>query len=235
MPLVYFYPADGKISNWERSNHLKKSLPQALTRFYPLAGRIVDNLYVDCNDEGVEFFQAKAEVELSEILSNPIPGELNKFLPYDLNDSRDYCMSVQVSFHELWWNGCRFSHFSQDCRFHVPSLVCKQLGRHCSVGILIFHTQSLRLPLFSQPKDHVPDSNLVIKEEIVTKIFVFSTSKIDALKDKFANTYGEKQRPTRTEALSTFIWSRFMASTSSRRQSQQDLLDRTGSKPPSKA
>ncbi|GMP97598.1 hypothetical protein CsSME_00045784 [Camellia sinensis var. sinensis] len=41
------------------SQRLKVSLSETLTHFYPLAGRFRDNLAVDCNDEGVEFFEAR--------------------------------------------------------------------------------------------------------------------------------------------------------------------------------
>ncbi|KAL2559902.1 HXXXD-type acyl-transferase family protein [Forsythia ovata] len=214
MPLVYFYPADGKISNWERSNQLKKSLPEALTRFYPLAGRIVDNFYVDCNDAGVEFFQAKAEVELSKILSNPIPDELNKFLPHDPHDFRDFCMAVQVSFLNCGGMvvGLMISHKIVDATsLHMFANSWAAIAR----GDTDIPYPKFDAATIFPPKDHVPGSNdLVIKKEsTVTKLLVFSTSKIDALKDEYANTNGEKRRPTRIEALSTFIWSRFMAST----------------------
>ncbi|KAL2543328.1 HXXXD-type acyl-transferase family protein [Abeliophyllum distichum] len=213
MPLVYFYPADGKISNWERSNQLKKSLSEALTRIYRLAGRVVDNLYVDCNDAGVEFFQAKAEVEQSKILSNPIPDELNKFLPHDPNDFRDFCMAVQVSFLNCGGMvvGLMISHKIADAMsLHMFAKSWAAIAR----GDTNIPDPKFDAATIFPPKDHVPGSNQVIKEEsTVTKIFVFPTSKIDVHIDKYANTNGEKRRPTRIEALSTFIWSRLMAST----------------------
>ncbi|PSS13648.1 Vinorine synthase [Actinidia chinensis var. chinensis] len=52
----------------------------------------------------------------------------------------------------------------------------------------------------------------IVKDNIVTKRFVFSASKIEALRDKFSdNTFGEfPRRPSRIETLSAFIWARFM-------------------------
>ncbi|CAI9775334.1 unnamed protein product [Fraxinus pennsylvanica] len=212
MPYIYFYPADGRSSNWERSNRMKESLPEALTRFYPLAGKLVDRLYVDCNDVGVEFFQAKAEVKLSEILSNPIPGELNKFLPHDPNDFRDFCTAVQVSF--LTCGGMA-----------VGFVVSHKIADAVSMGMFINSWAAITrgdsdipYPKFEgatlfPPRNLGSQSDLVIKERPVTKLFVFSKSKIDALKDKYAKINGGRLRPTRIEALSTFVWSRFMAST----------------------
>ena len=42
------------------SSVLKQSLSDVLTRYYPLAGRVKDNINVDCNDEGVLFHEAQA-------------------------------------------------------------------------------------------------------------------------------------------------------------------------------
>ena len=48
MPLVLFYPKEDctNLTNLEQSIRIKKSLSEALTRFYPLAGRVKDNLYI---------------------------------------------------------------------------------------------------------------------------------------------------------------------------------------------
>ncbi|KAL0434583.1 UNVERIFIED_CONTAM: Stemmadenine O-acetyltransferase [Sesamum latifolium] len=54
------------ISNPANSNHLQKSLSQVLSKFYPLAGHLVDDLYVDCNDEGVPYVEAVANCSLSQ-------------------------------------------------------------------------------------------------------------------------------------------------------------------------
>ncbi|GLT69016.1 hypothetical protein SLA2020_412020 [Shorea laevis] len=58
-PMILYYPMNQRISHpivdivSQRSHLLKQSLSETLTRFYPFAGKIKDNLSVDCNDEGV--------------------------------------------------------------------------------------------------------------------------------------------------------------------------------------
>ncbi|KAL7170180.1 hypothetical protein ACSBR2_035104 [Camellia fascicularis] len=57
VPLIFYYPLgifedDSKATNLTRSDQLKKSLADVLTKFYPLAGRLKEDLYIDCNDEG---------------------------------------------------------------------------------------------------------------------------------------------------------------------------------------
>ena len=53
-----------------------------------------------------------------------------------------------------------------------------------------------------------------------TNRFVFSASKISALRDKFSdNSFGEfPRRPSRIEALSAFIWARFMTAIKAQEQ-----------------
>ena len=54
------------------------------------------------------------------------------------------------------------------------------------------------------------------KSTATTKRFVFDASKIESLREKYAaKTRGEKssKRPSRVEAVSAFIWSRFIAAT----------------------
>ncbi|KAH6787462.1 HXXXD-type acyl-transferase family protein [Perilla frutescens var. hirtella] len=65
-PFVYFYTSNPMIPNSQKSNLLKKSLSEVLSRYYPLAGRLVGNLYVDCNDAGAPFSEAEADCDLSK-------------------------------------------------------------------------------------------------------------------------------------------------------------------------
>ncbi|KAI3932745.1 hypothetical protein MKW92_028011, partial [Papaver armeniacum] len=46
-------------SSRHRCDVLKKSLAETLTRYYPLAGRIKDEKSVECNDEGVDYIEAR--------------------------------------------------------------------------------------------------------------------------------------------------------------------------------
>ena len=97
MPFVLFFSRDaGDMLNEVRRSRIKRSLSEALARYYPLAGRVKDNLYIDCNDEGVPYVEARVECELADILDNPIPRMMNKFLPYELDDVRDLAAAVQV-------------------------------------------------------------------------------------------------------------------------------------------
>lgn len=212
MPLVYFYSSNSKIPNYQKSNHLKKSLSQALSIFYPLAGRLVGNLYVDCNDGGAPFSEAEADCDLSHVTTNPDPKQMNKFLPYKLNEPQDFCMAVQATY------------------FHCGGLAVGLIISHKIADALSFFSfanawsavarngdgSGVQLPKFDgatyfPPRDigGFKPSTGIMREEVATKIFTFPAKKIALLRER----YSGGGVPTRVEALSAFIWTRFIAAT----------------------
>ncbi|KAJ4715310.1 vinorine synthase-like [Melia azedarach] len=68
----------------KRLQLLKQSLSEALTLYYPLAGRIKDDISVDCNDEGVYFVEARAKIPLNQFLNQTDRSLVGKFCP--IND-----------------------------------------------------------------------------------------------------------------------------------------------------
>ncbi|KAK3026283.1 hypothetical protein RJ639_041232 [Escallonia herrerae] len=55
----------------ERSKRLKQLLSETLTRFYPFAGAVKDNLHIDCDDAGVYYVEAHVKDNLSDFLNKP--------------------------------------------------------------------------------------------------------------------------------------------------------------------
>ena len=98
IPAVFFYPSNPTIPNSEKSKLLKKSLSSVLSIYHPLAGRRVDNLYVDCNDAGAPFSEAEADCDLSPAVANPDPKNLKKFLPHETEEFHDLCMAVHATY-----------------------------------------------------------------------------------------------------------------------------------------
>ncbi|KAG5520713.1 hypothetical protein RHGRI_033333 [Rhododendron griersonianum] len=231
MPLVLFYPRDvnDNLDNSEKSSHLKKSLSDALTRFYPLAGRMVDNLYVDCNDEGVPYVEAEAKSRLSEVISDPIPGEMNQFLPCELDDVRDLLLVIQVTFFACGGMAVAvgISHKIADALslFMFINGWAAGATAHGDTDILVPQFESATIFPPMDTTGFTPSTGIA-KSDIVTKRFVFTASKISTLREKFSknnttteggelgNYYNSSRRPTtRVEALSAFIWTRFMVAT----------------------
>ncbi|KAI3845201.1 hypothetical protein MKX03_024859 [Papaver bracteatum] len=73
-------------SSRHRCDVLKKSLAETLTRYYPLAGRIKDEKSVECNDEGVDYIEARVVgIAVSQViqLANSDIEVMEPFLPYE--------------------------------------------------------------------------------------------------------------------------------------------------------
>ncbi|KAF5443018.1 hypothetical protein F2P56_035615 [Juglans regia] len=218
MPLVLFYPRDSNahLNNIDCQDNIKTSLSKALTLFYPMAGRVKDNSHVDCNDEGVHYVEAKTNCNLSEFLEDPNLVELNKFLPYELDDVNEVALAVQVT--------------SFSCGGIVIGLVFAHKVSDASSFFSFLNTWSalacgsndITNPRFESamifPPETFPSyspSRGIAKNKIVLKRFVFDSSAISALRAKYStnNTSIEYPRPTRVEALSAFIFDHFLAAT----------------------
>ncbi|QCD94260.1 shikimate O-hydroxycinnamoyltransferase [Vigna unguiculata] len=81
-PLILFYSKTTNLQGFsDVSTQLKKSLSEALTIFYPLAGRRRDYVSIDCNDEGAIFMEASVNTTMELFLKPPKLELLNQLLP----------------------------------------------------------------------------------------------------------------------------------------------------------
>ncbi|KAI3783280.1 hypothetical protein L1987_42357 [Smallanthus sonchifolius] len=81
-PIILYYPNDqANLDIQESLKSLKDSLSKTLTRFYPLAGSIKNDLLIDCDDVGAYFAVARVNTRLDEFLSHPDLDLINHFLP----------------------------------------------------------------------------------------------------------------------------------------------------------
>ncbi|XP_021902548.1 vinorine synthase-like [Carica papaya] len=83
---VMLYPTTHNLNDTpKRLQLLKKSLSETLNRFYPLAGKLRDDISIDCDDEGANFVEARVHCTLHQFLSQPdFVSSLEKFLPCEL-------------------------------------------------------------------------------------------------------------------------------------------------------
>ncbi|XP_074369390.1 diaboline synthase-like [Apium graveolens] len=75
--MILFYSNPQQLpSKTTMPNLLKNSLSKALSKYYPFAGRLRSaGSYVDCNDQGVQFYEARIACTLSEILKRAAAKE----------------------------------------------------------------------------------------------------------------------------------------------------------------
>lgn len=89
-------------NNHQLINSLKSSLSNVLTKYYPLVGSIQNN-YIECNDKGVIFSEAKVSCQLLEIINElELPSEFKKFIPFDQEKDgiaavNDLAIAIQIN------------------------------------------------------------------------------------------------------------------------------------------
>ncbi|KAL8478587.1 hypothetical protein ACS0TY_030463 [Phlomoides rotata] len=66
-------------------DRLKSSLSAALVQYYPLAGRLKGQIFVDCNDEGILCIEANSDANISDIIKFPESALLDKLIPFVAN------------------------------------------------------------------------------------------------------------------------------------------------------
>ncbi|KAL7145313.1 hypothetical protein ABFS83_07G073300 [Erythranthe nasuta] len=100
VPLVLYYP--NQIVDESTTQILKHSLSTILSLFYPFAGRILDALTIDCNDEGALFIVAKFNENLSDFLKSPDPEACGAHIPGQITMSEpspgSHVAMIQVNY-----------------------------------------------------------------------------------------------------------------------------------------
>ncbi|KAK2651544.1 hypothetical protein Ddye_011400 [Dipteronia dyeriana] len=203
---VFFY--SGACKN---SNHLKKSLSQTLTYYYPFAGRLKNGFSVDCDDYGVTFIESSVAGGMSELIKQPKIELLEKLRPYNeeemlkaqvnlavqVNHFDRGGVAICVSFSHAIVDACAGAYFvrnwSKVANCGGPLIDIKDVIFDCNS---IFPSQDVSGTL-PKHRELVNDQNEMI---MITKWFVFNNSKIAALQEKIGDS------PTRFEALLALMW-----------------------------
>ncbi|XP_047964795.1 vinorine synthase-like [Salvia hispanica] len=189
MPIVYFYPSNSKFPTSLISNHLKKSLSKTLSIYYPLAGRLVGNLHVDCNDAGIPFAEAEANCTISRAVTNPDPKNTYKFAisPKTLG----LCMAVQLTYFRC--GGVSFSHKLGDAL--SAFMIAKTWSTTAAAGDTL---PKFNAAAYFPPRDNIPVDRAIpepsMGEDLVAGIFSFPESEIAALQERYSSV-GDGWRP----------------------------------------
>lgn len=218
MPMVLFYPKEPDHNDEDlisiheqRCSKIKKALSDTLVKFYPLAGRVHGTQYVDCNDEGAYYVEAKTDCKISDIIENPNPKDFNKFLPLELDAAHELPVCFQVTF---------FACGGMSIAMGMSHKIGDGLSYFTFLNGLAAESRGegdhIRAPEFVSDK-YFPHKDLsgfyqhrsgIIKQNISTKRFVFDAPSVQAIRAKCVDM---SRRPTRVEALSAFIWCRYIA------------------------
>lgn len=228
-PFLYYYAlncahsADDSDFITNVYDKLKKSLSEALTLFYPLAGRLISDRFLECNDEGIVYLEARVKSKLLEVVVNPIPSELNKLLPFELDEIAELPLGVQLNTFECGGIaiGLCFSHRIADalsCLMFIKSWMAIARGEKDAA----VRPEFVSATLFPPRDIGGYDTSFTIakKDTVITKRFVFAAASIQGLREKYEQNLNGKitnpNRPlSRVEVVSAFIWSCFAKATKS--------------------
>ncbi|KAH7557117.1 hypothetical protein ACOSP7_026536 [Xanthoceras sorbifolium] len=203
--IILFYSTGAKVSD-----HLKRSLSETLTHYYPFAGRVKDYFSVDCNDSGVTFLEAGVEGNISDILKQPEIDMLKQLLPHE-QSSTQVIVAVQVNYFDCGGVAISvcFRHVIADAA--AATNFIKSWATIASGGKdikdLIFDCSSIFPPtdLFGSYTSNAEKTMLKLSTDYIQKRFVFDKSKIVALQEKIGS------RTTRFEAVSALVWGAIIA------------------------
>ncbi|KAI3842627.1 hypothetical protein MKX03_027291 [Papaver bracteatum] len=240
VPIILFYPAaavngTGSMQPDDDLDLLKLSLSETLVHFYPMAGRLKDNITVDCNDEGIEFLEVKIKGKMCDFLMEP-DEQLNRLLPSEvvsMNFVRDAQVIVQVNIFECGATAVslcishKIADISSIATFlrswvHTSTVARGAAGNTNQKLHPTFESADLFPPskqlvsLSGLPPmlpDLYPSGESKSDNKIVSKRFVFDSVIINSLCGKLLSLINDKfSRPTRVEIVSALIWKSVMKS-----------------------
>ncbi|KAK6131381.1 hypothetical protein DH2020_034866 [Rehmannia glutinosa] len=224
VPLVLYYPnLENKPKNADfisqTTQILKQSLSETLTRFYPLAGRIKDSLSIDCNDEGILFVVAKFETNLSDFLKNPDPETCRAHIPSQLSwaepgPGSDVAM-IQLNYFNCGGIaiGSLFLHKVAD-GVAIGTFMKSWAANTRNSGETLGPDYSAQ-SFFPQNEKMQRDSHLFSAMrkyfkfgKTVMRRYVFDKMSISKIRTMLGENL--KNRPTRVEIVSAFLWKCFI-------------------------
>ena len=218
MPIILFYPPQ-QLANTtlsKISSTLKSSLSQTLSIYYPFAGRLRSGSYIHCNDEGVDFIEARIGSPFSEALEkeaekseaglghlfrhesiwDEVSGEDPSLLLVQLNYFTGGGMAVAVSLSHRIGDACTL------CTFITYwAHLTRHSGDHEKIGHLSPHFS--QMPPYCEGDSVIPVSSLP-KKFWITKEIVFRNSMIRNLKAKIGSSCQEKY--TRNELVTALLY-----------------------------
>ncbi|XP_065867628.1 stemmadenine O-acetyltransferase-like [Euphorbia lathyris] len=216
-PFIFFYNTKNiHLKTTQITSQLKWSLSNTLNLYYPLSGRVKDNLIIDKFDAGVPCFEARVNGHLSDFLRHPGIEMLNRFLPYQnfygQLDPTIPQLAVQVNVFDCGGIalGLCFAHKIMDgitTSAFMKTWAANSSGSYKNViQPNIMEASSMFPPQKSLPSRYTSlmDGIWFGERRCKTRRFMFDANAVAALRTKGRSEFVEN--PTRVQALSAFIW-----------------------------
>ncbi|XP_059639381.1 coniferyl alcohol acyltransferase-like [Cornus florida] len=210
---------------------LKKAMAQALVSFYAFAGELVQNTSGEpellCNNRGVDFFEAYADVELQQLnLYNPDESIEGKLVPR----KKQGVLSVQVT--QLKSGGlvvgCTFDHRVADA-FSANMFLVSWVEMAQSKSVLSLlpsfrrsllnprhpghydpSLDNMYVPISALPPPQQKKSGTTGDDQLISRIYYIEANQLSRLQS-LASASGDRR--SKLEAFSAFVWKVVAAST----------------------
>ncbi|KAI5669707.1 hypothetical protein M9H77_19560 [Catharanthus roseus] len=192
---------------------LQDSLSRILVSYYPLAGRLVENDYIHCNDQGAEFVEVRVNCSMNDILKQPSQLQ-DVVLPPVAHAAEDSLVVVKLTHFDCGGiaiavgvshkvaDGCTIFEFMKDLADST------RLPSHSPTPLL---TSDSVFPHGDDVK--IIEPNIDECQNYVGRRFVFSAEAIERLKSKAVES--GIQKPTRSEVVTSFLYHCALVSTRS--------------------
>ncbi|XP_076891060.1 akuammiline synthase 1-like [Bidens hawaiensis] len=220
MPLILYYPNNElcSLTPDEKVMVMKKSLSQTLTRYYPFAGSLhtPTSPYIDCNDEGVLFVEAKNDCQmkmLQQIMFFHSPFRPN-LLGVQVNHFACGGMAVAVSMSHRISDGGTLGLF-----FTLWASVARY-GSTDHKEVLTLNPHFIQSPATT---NFLPPESALLnptRRNTITRKFVFPNSNLSDLKNKVLKlAEGDStlsiNNPTKVDILTSLLYKTAVVATTS--------------------
>jgi len=211
-PLILYYSKTTSLQGFsDVSTQLKKSLSEALTIFYPLAGRRRDYVSIDCNDEGAIFMEASVNTTMELFLKPPNLELLNQLLPCEpdkCHPHEEVLPQLLVQVNKFQCGGIAIGL----CNLHIL-LDAYSYSAFLKTWFAICRGSKgeISWPDFSSAASAFPQRDItgirgctfnLIEENCSTRRFLFDHKAINELKSMSTS---DETKPTRYQAVSSFV------------------------------
>ncbi|KAI3914781.1 hypothetical protein MKW98_002017 [Papaver atlanticum] len=241
-PVILFYPAAVADNTGSKLHDdlglLKRSLSETLVHFYPMAGRLKDNMVVDCNDQGVDFYEVKIKAKMCDFMMKPDELPLSLLLPSEvvsMNFVKEAQVIVQVNMFDCGGtaislcishkiaDACTMSAFVRNWAGNTYSARCggapttnRNLLPSFDSASLFPASEQLVCPSEVPPTPVSYPNDDSVGEKSVSKRFVFDAAKINSVREKLQglmhDNYKCTGRPTRVDVVTASVWKAAMKS-----------------------
>ncbi|XP_076924926.1 limonoid 7-O-acetyltransferse-like [Bidens hawaiensis] len=216
IPLAFFIPNTNKDSVADvmnkRSKHLKETLSEILTRFYPFAGKVKDNLQIECNDQGIYYTEARVNQTLQDFLRHPDDEKVRGLLPETPNTANssigNYIIRIQVNIFNCGGIGLLTSTSHKIIDGHTNLMLMKAWAVAARGSPETISPSFVGAEIFPNNPclEYSLPSKILATKMLSTKRFVFDSNALALLKAQPVASASSARPPSRMEATTSIIW-----------------------------